>query len=86
MKYFDTDVLIHSLVKQNVNLHLKVNDLIEETVQANKFIISWLSIQETGFGLAKLEQSISFISSKLDTLISSGPAGYGLIEFTRLSI
>jgi predicted nucleic acid-binding protein len=83
MNYFDTDVLIHALVNQNVNLHLKVNDLIEETAKTNKFLISWLSIQEIGFVLARLEQPIPFISSKLDTLISSGPIEYGLIEFTR---
>ena len=83
MNYFDTDVLIHSLVNQNANLHLKVNDLIEDTAKANKFLISWLSIQEIGFVLAKLEQSIPFISSKLDTLMSSAPVEYGLIEFKR---
>lgn len=83
MNYFDTDVLIHSLVSQNANLHLKVNDLIEDSVNANQFIISWLSIQEIGFVLAKLEQPVQFISLKLEMLMSSGPVEYGLIEFTR---
>ena len=83
MNYFDTDVLIHSLVNQNPSLHFKVNDLIEEAVKSNKFLISWLSIQETGFVLAKLDQPVAFISSKLDTLISSLPVEYGLAEFTR---
>lgn len=83
MDYFDTDVLIHSLVNQNPNQHLKVNDLIEEVVKTNRFLISWLSIQETGFVLAKLDQPVAFISSKLDALISSLPVAYGLVEFTR---
>ncbi|MFI5139916.1 MAG: type II toxin-antitoxin system VapC family toxin [Sphingobacteriales bacterium] len=83
MDYFDTDVIIHSLVNQNPNLHLKVNDLIEEVVKTNRFLISWLSIQEIGFVLAKLDQPVSFISLKLGDLIYSSPVEYGLIEFTR---
>jgi predicted nucleic acid-binding protein len=83
MDYIDTDVLIHSLVNQNLNLHLKVNDLIEKVVADDRFLISWLSIQEIGFVLAKLDQPISFISSKIDSLMSSLPVGYSLSEFTR---
>lgn len=83
MDYVDTDVLIHSLVNQNANLHLKVNDIIEEMIVTNKFLISWLSIQEIGFVLAKLDQPVSFIASKLEYLISASPVQYNLIEFTR---
>jgi len=83
MDYIDTDILIHSLVNQNLNQHIKMNDLIEEKVRDNRFQISWLSIQETGFVLAKLDQPVSFITSKLDVLMSSLPVGYGLVEFTR---
>lgn len=83
MDYFDTDVLIHSFVNQNPKQHLKVNDLIEKSIKTDRFLISWLSIQETGFVLSKLEQPVSFISSKLDALISSLPLTYGLVEFTR---
>lgn len=83
MNYIDTDVLIHSLINQNQNLHLKVNDLIEEMITTGEFLISWLSIQELGFVLAKLEQPVSFISSKLETLIASFPVQYSQIEFTR---
>jgi predicted nucleic acid-binding protein len=83
MDYIDTDVMIHSLINQNLGLHLKVNDLIEEMVTNNRFLISWLSIQEIAFVLGKLNQPVSFISSKLDSLISSLPVQYGLIEFNR---
>jgi len=34
MDYIDTDVLIHSLVNQNLQLHLQVNDLIKNAIQA----------------------------------------------------
>ena len=83
MNYIDTDVLIHSLINQNSNLHLKINDLIEEMIIENTFVISWLGIQETGFVLGKLDQPVSFISSRLNALISVPPLQYSFIEFTR---
>lgn len=83
MNYIDTDVMIHSLVSQNQNLHLKVNDMIEEMIENNLFLISWLSIQEIGFVLAKLDQPVDFITLKLRTLMGSSPIIYGAIEFTR---
>jgi predicted nucleic acid-binding protein len=83
MDYFDTDVLIHSLANQNANLHLKATDLIEESIKNNRFAISWLSIQEIGFVLAKLGQPASNIILNLNSLISSSPAQYGSTEFKR---
>ena len=83
MDYVDTDVLIHSLVNQNENLHLKVNDLLEAIINDNRFVISWLSIQEVGFVLAKLEQSTSFITLTLDQLMAPQPLQYSFAEFTR---
>ncbi|WP_262714440.1 PIN domain-containing protein [Pedobacter sp. BS3] len=79
----DTDVLIHSLVNQNTDLHLKANNIIEALALENRFSISWLSIQEVGFVPAKLRQSESFIISKVHPLMSAMPIQYGLIEFTR---
>jgi predicted nucleic acid-binding protein len=46
-------------------------------------MISWLSIQEVGFVLAKLGQPVPFILSKLEFLMSFAPAEYGQVEFTR---
>lgn len=83
MDYVDTDVLIHSLVNQNANLHLKANDLIEKMVVKDTFLISWLNIQEIGFVLAKLNQPAEFISTKLMTLMLSSPVAYSAVEFTR---
>jgi len=83
MDYIDTDILIHSFVNQNSNLHLKVIDMVDEMITDKKFFISWLTIQEVGFVLSKLNQSTSFISIKLDSLMSSLPVQYGLTEFTR---
>lgn len=83
MDYIDTDVLVHSLVDQNEQLHLKAIDLIDEMNNANRFFISWLSIQEVGFVLAKLNQPAAFINSKLDALTSTLPVSYGVAEFKR---
>lgn len=83
MKYIDTDVLIHSLVNQNPDLHLKIVDLIKEVVVSKNFFISWLSIQEVGFVLAKLGQPTPFILSKLDFFMSFIPVPYSQVEFAR---
>ena len=83
MVYFDTDVLIHFLTKQNDNLHTQANDIIEQAILSNRFAISWLSIQETGFVLAKLNQDSSFISSTLKILSQAPPLQYGLAQFNR---
>lgn len=83
MNYIDTDVLIHSLVNQNSNLHLKIVDLIDEMNSREELAFSWLSIQEVGFVLAKLNQPVAFIRTKMEALISSQPVAYGDTEFTR---
>jgi predicted nucleic acid-binding protein len=83
MNYIDTDVLIHSIINQNLNLHLKINDLIEEMANNDTFLISLLTIQEAGFVLAKLDQPVSFITSKMRVLLNSMPVQYGNIEFNR---
>jgi len=83
MDYIDTDVLIHSLVNQNSDLHLKVIDLIEGINNKNRLFLSWLSLQEAAFVLSKLNQPASFISLKMDALISTMPAAHGQREFIR---
>ena len=83
MKYIDTDVLVHSLINQNAELHLKTVDLIKEIVNDNEFLISWLSLQETAFVLAKLGQPISFISEKLKFLTAFTPVEYNGFAFAR---
>lgn len=57
--------------------------MIDEMIGGNRFLISWLNIQEVGFVLAKLNQPAAFINSKLSALISSLPVSYGNPEFTR---
>lgn len=83
MNYIDTDVLIHSIINQNPDLHLKINDIIEEMAVNNTFLISLLTIQETGFVLAKLDQPQSLIISKMRVLLDAMPVKYGNAEFNR---
>ncbi|RYU86179.1 type II toxin-antitoxin system VapC family toxin [Mucilaginibacter terrigena] len=83
MFYVDTDVLIHSMIKQNPSLHLQVKNLLDQFVEDNKLSISWLSIQETAFVLGKLNQPIESISLNIDFLIALQPAEYGLVAFNR---
>lgn len=83
MKYIDTDILIHSFVNQNANLHLKIVDLFKTLVTERQVFISWLSLQETGFVLAKLDQPVAFISEKLEFLMAFEPGVYSQAEFTR---
>lgn len=60
-----------------------MNALIEEMILSKTFVISLLSIQELGFVLAKLGQSATFVSDKLETLMTAYPVAYGSEEFTR---
>ena len=83
MNYIDTDVLIHSIINQNSDLHLKINDIIEEMAINNTFLISLLTVQETGFVLAKLDQPQPFIISKMQVLLNAMPVQYGNAEFNR---
>jgi predicted nucleic acid-binding protein len=83
MNYLDTDVLIHAMINQNANLHLKINDMIEEMTHASTLVVSCLSMQEVGFVLAKLGQETTFITSQLNSLVAASPVGYGLSETQR---
>lgn len=83
MYYIDTDALVHSLIKQNPVLHIEVKALLNQFVTDNKLAISWLSVQETGFVLGKLNQSEKAITSHIAFLIQLEPFQYGQPEFKR---
>jgi len=83
MDYIDTDVLIHFLVTQDLILHLKALEMINQAIIKDRFFISWLSIQETGFVLSKLNQPNYFIQLKLTSLIENAPVQYGVFEVKR---
>lgn len=85
MYYIDTDVLIHSFVKQNIQLHSQVKALLSQFVVERKVSISWLSIQETAFVLAKLNQLPLSIINSINFLVELTPFTHDKPEFVRAS-
>lgn len=83
MYYIDTDVLIHFLVNQNSSLHSQVKILLRQFVKEGNLSLSWLSIQEAAFLLAKLNQPNDVIITSLDFLTATIPINYGPTEFAR---
>ena len=83
MRYFDTDVLIHSLINQNTELHSKIVTLFKETVGEDLLTVSWLGLQETAFVLAKLNQQEEFITEKMQFLAALSPVAYDHAAFVR---
>ena len=83
MTYFDTDVLVNAATNQNSVKYFQANQLIEKAIVDETFLISWLSIQETGFVLAKLKESNEKIKASLSNLIASIPVNYDKATFER---
>jgi predicted nucleic acid-binding protein len=83
MIYFDTDVLVNAAIEQNPVKYIEANKIIEQTILSGKFQISWLSIQELGFVLAKLKEPNEVINVSLNQLISSLPVNYNKTTFIR---
>ena len=83
MTYFDTDVLVNATVNQNPIKNIESNELLEQAILAETFTISWLSIQELGFVLAKLNQTTLEINVSLTQLIASIPVSYDKSIFER---
>ncbi|MBD1365572.1 PIN domain-containing protein [Mucilaginibacter sp. ZT4R22] len=83
MHYIDTDVLVHSLIKQNPALHTQVKTLLNKFVSGGNLSISWLSVQEAAFVLGKLNQPSRSTTSHIDFLTQLNPIEYNLPEFKR---
>ncbi len=67
MIYFDTDVIIHSIVIQDKEKHRASVALIRQAIANNQFFISFLVLQETAFVLSKLRFSSQFIDKNVTT-------------------
>ena len=55
MEYFDSDVLVKAIVRQDESKHQISQDLISNSLQNGGFLISTLVIQEVGYVLARLD-------------------------------
>jgi predicted nucleic acid-binding protein len=83
MTYFDTDVLVNANTNQNPIKNIESNAIIEQSILDETFTISWLSIQELGFVLAKLNEPVADINKSLNQLIASIPVNYNKVIFER---
>ena len=86
MLYFDTDVIIHFLIIQDVNKHEKAKELFLQTSKNNKLAISLLTITETAFVLGKLNLPNKFIVDNLNDLLSLNPYSFGINEIKKANI
>jgi len=73
MEYFDTDVLVHFVVKQDPQKHKLAQSLISQSAKKNQFVISYLSLNEFAFVLAKLGVEQKVINNNLDVFASTEP-------------
>lgn len=64
MKYFDTNILVHSVVNQDEAKRKLSQKLITSAVKDKSFLLSTLSIQEFVFVLNKLNLDINVIDSR----------------------
>lgn len=71
MRYFDTDVIINSLVIQDIAKYKLSVELIKDSINDQNFCISLLSLQETSFVLSKLNYSNDFILNNCKFLMKN---------------
>ena len=83
MIYFDTDLLVHYLVKQDKPKHLLATKLYEKTTRNKTFFVSLLTLQETAFVLAKLKMESFEIIEKLAVFNQAKPVNYSFDEYLR---
>lgn len=83
MIYFDTDVLIHLLLPQDLVKHEDVKRLYWDSTEKNELFISLLCLQETGFVLQKLVQQPEMIEKTLVSFLHYQPVAYEIHHFKR---
>jgi len=83
MIYFDTDVLIHLLITQDIDKHKQARALYQTATDKEQFFISLLCLQETAFVLHKLGQKQDDIEAMLDTFLTFSPVSYDIPEMKR---
>ncbi len=86
MQYFDTDVLVHFVINQDLAKHQKAQELILQAAKSNTFLISFLSLNEFAFVLTKLKIDKNLIDRNLDVFLTSLPKEVDLDTFQRARI
>jgi len=85
MIYFDTDVLVHYFVIQDLRKHLLAKKLYEDACLEGAFFISLLTLQETAFVLSKLKMTGDEIAIKLSVFNVLSSVNYSFDEYLRAS-
>jgi predicted nucleic acid-binding protein len=83
MTYFDTDVLIHLLVPQDDEKHKLARNVFDDAFDAQKMLISFLTLQEAIFVLERLGQPAQKIEKAVSKFLEYQPVGYDVIEMQR---
>lgn len=83
MTYFDTDVVIHSIIVQDQLKHNQAIDLIRQAIENEAFFISFLVLHETAFVLSKLRFSSEFISENIKSFSTFASFHYSESIFSR---
>ena len=83
MVYFDTDVLIHTIIEQDfIKREISMNTL-ETCYNSKTLTISLLSIQEIAFDLGKMKVSNDKILEKLNFYMALNPITLNIQHYER---
>lgn len=83
MTYFDTDIVVHSIVIQDSEKHNYSIDIIKQAIIKEDFFITFLVLQETAFVLSRLGFSNEFISHNVLHLSTFASFQYSKELFSR---
>jgi predicted nucleic acid-binding protein len=83
MIYFDTDVLVHYHVIQDVTKHQQAKTLLDTATQSGRLFVSLLALQELAYVLAKLQTDRQTILVKVGSYYRLAPAPFGLNHYQR---
>lgn len=83
MIYLDTDVLIHSLVPQDIAKYQIAKDIFDNALDSRKLKLSFLTMQETAYVLSRLGLHQKDFESTLITFLNFAPLKYEASEMQR---
>ncbi len=83
MIYFDTDVLVNYLVKQDEDKHEQSIELYQNASSARTFFCSLLCLQETAFVLSGLKATEDEIEEMVEDLLTPDTVNYTVAEYRR---
>lgn len=83
MIYFDTDVVVHSIVIQDSQKHNHSIGIIKQAIVQDDFFITFVVLHETAFVLSRLGFSNEFIGNNVRRLSTFASFQYSKEIFSR---